>query len=453
MIMRYIPHTSKDVEEMLKTIKITSIGDLFKSIPAPQRLKKPLNLPNTLSEMELRSHVEAFANRNTAQHTVSFLGAGCYNHFIPTIVNYLASQGGFLTAYTPYQPEISQGTLQATFEFQTMIARLTGMDVANACMYDGATSLAEACLMAKRLKPKKRKILMAQTLHPEYREVSQTYLEAQDVECVPVSYDRKTGTIDLKHLKQKADSECLAILVQHPTFFGTLENLAEIKAIASKNDALFIVAVTEPLSLALLKNPGHFGADIVVGEAQSFGNPPSYGGPHVGFFATQTQYVRNIPGRIVGETVDHDGKRCYCLTLSTREQHIRRERATSNICTNEALLATRSTIYLSTVGNQGLRQLAKWNHSLANQLADRLADRLAENLKSRATLKFKAPFFNELVIECRKPVQQVQNNLLKQNIIAGLALEKYYPELKNCLLLCTTEINTPEQIQKLCEAL
>lgn len=447
MIMRYIPHTSQDVEEMLKVIGSNSpmsIDDLFAPIPKEFRLKKPLSLPSSLSEMELKAHIESFAAQNKAHEYVSFLGAGCYRHFIPTLVNYLGSQGGFLTAYTPYQPEISQGTLQTIFEFQTMVANLSGMECVNASMYDGATSLAEACLMAKRLTPDRTKILVAQNIHPDYREVCKTYLDTQDVELISIPYDSKTGLINLKHLKENIDSQCLAILVQSPNFFGMIEELESIKHLLRHSGSLFIVVVTEPLSLALLKSPGNSGADMVVGELQSFGNSPSFGGPHVGFFATRLAYVRAMPGRIVGQTVDKNGKSAYTLTLTTREQHIRREKATSNICTNQALLATRTTVYLSTLGEQGLKKLAKWNHSLANQLCERL--------KGTAKLRFDSPFFNEMVLETQKPLDPIEKRLLEQKILGGVRLEKYYPELKNCLLVCTTELNNEEQIQKLCEA-
>lgn len=446
--MRYIPHTSQDVEEMLKTIGVSSLDDLFSPIPKEFRLKKPLPLPNTLSEMELKECVESFANQNEAQHYTSFLGAGCYRHFIPTIVNYLSSQGGFLTAYTPYQPEISQGTLQTIFEFQTMVAQLTGMECANASMYDGATALAEACLMAKRITPDRRKILLPTNIHPEYREVCKTYLATQDVEIVSIPYDGESGTIDLHALKEKMDSNCLAVVVQSPNFFGIIEDLEAIKNSFQDSGALYIVAVPEPLSLAMLKSPGKCGADIVIGELQSFGNSPSFGGPHVGFFATRMAYVRAIPGRIVGQTTDQNGRTAYTLTLTTREQHIRREKATSNICTNQALLATRTTIYLSTLGETGLKKLAKWNHSLTNILAEKIKEK-APHTK----IKFDSPFFNEIVIETQKPLAQIEKRMLDAKVLAGVSLEKYYPELKNCLLICTTELNSEEQIQKLCELL
>ncbi|MBI3018079.1 MAG: aminomethyl-transferring glycine dehydrogenase subunit GcvPA [Deltaproteobacteria bacterium] len=447
--MRYIPHTSKDVEAMLKVIGVASVQDLFTPIPKEFRLKKPLNLPSSLSEIELKTHVESIANKNTAHQYQSFLGAGCYRHFVPTIVNYLGSQGGFLTAYTPYQPEISQGTLQAIFEFQTMIANLTGMEVANASMYDGASALAEACLMAKRLYPQKTKILVPQNIHPEYRDVCKTYLEAQEVKLESLAYHPKAGTIDPSDLERKMDADSLAVLVQTPNFFGCIEDLETIQKICVIHKALLIVAVPEPLSLALLKPPGESGADIVVGEAQSFGNAPSFGGPHVGFFASRLSFVRSMPGRIVGETTDSDGKRAFTLTLSTREQHIRREKATSNICTNQALLATRSTIYLSTLGEKGLKKLAHWNHSLANTLCEKLKT----TARGKAKVRFDTPFFNEVVIETQKPLSEVEKRLKDQKILGGLSLEAHYPELKNCLLVCTTELNTEENIEALCNAL
>ena len=444
MIMRYIPHTSKDVEAMMKVIGVTSVNELFEAIPKSHQLTKPLDLPPSLSEMELRKQIETLAFQNEGQHYLSFLGGGCYHHYVPSIVNYLASQGGFLTSYTPYQPEISQGTLQTTFEFQTMIARLTGMELANASMYDGATALAEACLMAKRLKTDKTKILIPKNLHPEYQQVCQAYLETQDIELLAVEYDRTSGQISAMDLQSKLSSDCAAVIVQQPNFFGIVEHLKILRTMADSVNALLIVAIPEPLSLGLLKPPGEYNADIVVGEAQSFGNPPSFGGPHVGFFATQNAYVRAIPGRIVGETTDKKGRRCYTLTLSTREQHIRREKATSNICTNQALLATRAAIYLSTVGEQGLKKLALWNHSLANILAKKL---------KTATLKFASPFFNELVVECSQPIKDIEQNLRKNKILGGISLEEFYPELKNCLLICPTEIHSQEDIERLCDLL
>jgi len=427
--MRYIPHTSKDVEQMLKTIGVSSVDDLFSSIPKEFRLKKSLNLPPSLSEMELRTEIESLAHQNEATQYTSFLGGGCYQHFIPTIVNYLSSQG----------------TLQTIFEFQTMMSRLTGMEVANASMYDGASALAEGCLMAKRIHPDKTHILIPQNIHPDYRAVCQTYLEAQDVTLIPIPYDSKTGTINLSSLEKEASEKCLAILVQSPNFFGVLEDLEAIQKICKAHEALLIVAVTEPLSLALLKSPGAYGADIVVGETQSFGNPLSFGGPHVGFFATRMSFVRAMPGRIVGETVDVNGERAFTLTLSTREQHIRREKATSNICTNQALLATRATIYLSTLGEQGLKKLAQWNHSLTNTLC--------EHLKGKAKIKFTSPFFNEVVIETQSPLPDIEKRLRDKKILGGISLETYYPELKNCLLICTTELNTEDHIKTLCETL
>lgn len=429
--MRYLPGTSQDIEKMLKTIGVPSIETLFDPIAKAFRHPRPLDLPTTLSEIELKRHVEELSHQNQAAFFTSFLGAGAYAHFIPTIVNYLSSQGGFLTSYTPYQPEISQGTLRTIFEFQTMIARLTGMEVANASMYDGATALAEACLMAKRLFPEKREILLTKGIHPEYRDICQTYTQAQDIQLI---------STDMEDLKSKINDQTLAIAVQYPNFFGIIEDLGKIQTICRAKNVLFIVCVTEPLSLALLKSPGQFGADIVVGEAQSFGNSLSYGGPHVGFFATRMSFVRAMPGRIVGETTDDKGNRAFTLTLSTREQHIRREKATSNICTNEALLATRATIYLSTVGEKGLKKLAIWNHSLACYLR--------EALKGKAELRFQRPFFNEMTLEFKKPIDEIEKKSLENKMIPGLRLDRFYPELKNCLLICTTELISKEAIDR-----
>lgn len=443
--MRYIPHTPQDVETMLETIGVTSTEDLFSTIPKEAQLKKPLNLPRGLSEIELLKEFEAISKKNDVCQWTSFLGAGAYAHFIPSIVDYLSMQGGFLTAYTPYQPEISQGTLQSIFEFQTMMCHLTGMGVSNACMYDGATALAEACLMAKRLHPQKSQLLMAQTIHPEYQEVCKTYLYTQDLGIEKIPYDPVLGSLRLDVLEKQLSQNTLALLIQHPNFFGTLEDLETIKSLCQKHDTLLIVSITEPLSMAYLEPPGHYGADLVVGEAQSFGNPIAFGGPHVGFFTTQSKYIRAIPGRIVGETVDEAGQRAFTLTLSTREQHIRREKATSNICTNEALLATRTTIYLATLGEQGLRQLAHWNHSLATTLS--------KKMKSHGSLKFQGPFFNEVVVQCKKPYSGILKNCESRHILPGLPLETYYPELKNCLLVCTTELHSEKDLEVLYQEL
>src|SRR3989338_1019538 len=329
--MRYIPHTPNDIEQRLKEIGVSSIQDLFTSIPKAFHVDRPLNLPSGLGEMDLKNHITSISKENKAQSYTHFLGAGAYHHFIPSIVDTLSSQGDFLTAYTPYQPEISQGTLQSIFEFQTMIANLTVMEVSNACMYDGATALAESCLMAKRICPQKSKILMPKNIHPDYQKVCQTYMATQDIELESIDFNTHTGQLDLLALSSKLNNETLAVLVQTPNFFGCIEDLKSIQTLCEKHQTLFIVCVTEPLSLALLEPPGKFNADIVVGEAQSFGNAVSYGGPFVGFFTTKMKYVRAIPGRVVGETVDQNGKRAFTLTLSTREQHIRREKATSNI--------------------------------------------------------------------------------------------------------------------------
>lgn len=439
--MRYLPGTYQDIEKMLKTIGVPSLESLFEPIPKEFRHQKPLDLPKTLSEMELRELISEISSQNQAQSFTQFLGGGCYAHFVPTIVNYLSSQGGFLTSYTPYQPEISQGTLRTIFEFQTMIARLTGMEVANASMYDGATALAEACLMAKRLFPEKREILLSRGIHPEYRDVCKTYTNAQDIQLRSINFDSKSGGIEIEDLKAKTTDQTLAIVVQNPNFFGTIENLSQIQTTCRSKNILFIVCVTEPLSLAILKSPGEFGADIVVGETQSFGNAPSYGGPHVGFFATRMSFVRSIPGRVVGETVDDKGNRAFTLTLSTREQHIRREKATSNICTNQALLATRATIYMATLGEQGLRKLARWNHSLACQLR--------EALKGKANLRFHGPFFNEITVEFKKPIDAIVKKCLDNKIVPGIRLGKFYPELENCLLICTTELTSKNDIERL----
>ena len=445
--MRFIPHTEQDIREMLKKIGLRNIDELFASIPDTLRLRdKVLDLPTALSETELVSTFKHTQKRNPDPDEMStFLGAGAYRHYSPALIGNLVLRGEFSTSYTPYQPEVSQGTLQAIFEFQTMIVMLTGMDIANASMYDGASALAEAVLMAHRINGK-NEFLIARAVHPEYRQTVTTYLRGTDHQLIDVPYDSR-GKTDLEFIRSNLSDKTSAVVLQTPNFFGIVEEYEVLGKELAERDALLIVAVTEPLSLGILKPPGERGADIVVGEAQSFGLPVSFGGPYVGFFATREQYVRQVPGRVTGETTDRDGRRAFVLTLSTREQHIRRERATSNICTNQGLCALAATVYLAVMGKQGLRELAVLNLRKADYLKNKLSK------VGGFEIRFNADTFNEFVLKCPKPATEVRDSLLEHKILAGLPLGGHYPELADSLLLCATEMNTVEAIDRLTEKL
>jgi len=445
--MRFIPHTEQDIREMLKKIGLRNIDELFASIPDTLRLRDTvLDLPTALSETELVSTFKHTQKRNPDPDEMStFLGAGAYRHYSPALIGNLVLRGEFSTSYTPYQPEVSQGTLQAIFEFQTMIVMLTGMDIANASMYDGASALAEAVLMAHRINGK-NEFLIARAVHPEYRQTVTTYLRGTDHQLIDVPYDSR-GKTDLEFIRSNLSDKTSAVVLQTPNFFGIVEEYEALGKELAERDALLIVAVTEPLSLGILKPPGERGADIVVGEAQSFGLPVSFGGPYVGFFATREQYVRQVPGRVTGETTDRDGRRAFVLTLSTREQHIRRERATSNICTNQGLCALAATVYLAVMGKQGLRELAVLNLRKADYLKNKLSK------VGGFEIRFNADTFNEFVLKCPKPATEVRDSLLEHKILAGLPLGGHYPELADSLLLCATEMNTVEAIDRLTEKL
>jgi len=446
--MRYIPHTEKDIRDMLAKIGVKNIEQLFDSIPQELRLDdKRLDLSPSLAESELTAFLSRAQKRNVNAEEVSlFLGAGAYRHFSPALIDHLISRGEFSTSYTPYQPEVSQGTLQAIFEFQTMIAMLTGMDIANASMYDGASALAEAVIMAERV-TRKREILISRAVHPEYRQVVETYTRANQIELVEMPFSAN-GKTDVDSIVARLNDQTAAVVLQSPNYFGVVEEYAGLKKHLNDRGALLIVAVAEALSLGILKPPGMRGADIVVGEGQSFGLSLSYGGPYVGFFTTQEKFLRQMPGRLAGETVDREGKRSYVLTLSTREQHIRRERATSNICTNQGLCALAATIYLATMGKQGLREVAMLNVRKADYLKNRL--RKIKGFK----IRFDADTFNEFVLECPRPAEEIRDRLIQEaNILAGIPLQTHYPELPNSLLLCATELNTQEEMDRLAEKL
>jgi glycine dehydrogenase subunit 1 len=443
--MRYIPNSPEEREQMAREIGLASTEQLFRSIPDTLKLKAALGVPPARSESELIAYFRDLASRNaSASNAAVFLGAGAYHHFIPSIVDALISRSEFYTAYTPYQPEISQGTLQAIFEYQTMICQLTGMEVANASLYDGSTALAEAILMAERVTDRPE-ILIAGNVHPEYREVARTYTRTLGLDLKLVGYDAETGCIRPSAIKPAAVTA--AVVIQSPNFFGGIEDVEAIAQVAHDAGALVIVAVTEPISLGLLRSPGECDADIVLGEGQSLGIPLSFGGPYLGLFATREKFLRQMPGRIAGQAFDEKGRRGFVLTLSTREQHIRREKATSNICTNQGLCALMATVYLSTMGPRGMRDVAEQNVKKAAYLADRIT-RLPG-----FSLRFSGPRFNEFVVKSKRPVEQVLGRLREKRILGGLPLAKFYPELSDCFLVCATETTTREMIEQYVETL
>ena len=435
--MRYLPKSPAEREQMLAEIGAKSIDDLFSVIPAEYRLNRDLDVPRQQGESEIIDYFKAAGQKN-ATNFASFLGAGGYRHYRPVIIDSLVQRGEFLTSYTPYQAEITQGTLQAIFEFQTMIAELTGMDVANASMYDGSTGAAEAVMMAVRVTGR-HKAVVARTVHPEYREVMATYAKHQGLPSTLVGYDRETGRVDLKALEAEVTEETAAVLVQSPNFFGTIEDIPAIAEIAHKKGALLIVSIAEAVSLGVVRAPVE--ADIVSMEAQSFGVALSYGGPFCGVIAAKEAYLRQMPGRLVGQTVDHDGNRGFVLTLSTREQHIRREKATSNICTNQALVALMATIFLTVYGKEGIRELAEHNLAKADYAAKTLAEQAGTKLLFNS-----APRFHEFVLETAESPALWSPRLLDEKIVGGVELSRWYPELGNATLWCATEVNTREQI-------
>lgn len=422
---------------MLAEMGAASIDDLFASIPAEYRLKRDLNVPRQQAESEIIQYFRAAGDKNSTGYA-SFLGAGAYRHYRPVIIDSLVQRGEFLTSYTPYQAEITQGTLQAIFEFQTMIAELTGMDVANASMYDGSTAAAEAVMMAARVTGR-HKAVVAATVHPEYREVLATYTRHQDLPAAIVGYNARTGRIDLEALDTAVSEETAAVLVQSPNFFGVVEDIPAIAAIAHKKGALLIVSVAEAVSLGIVRPPVE--ADIVAMEAQSFGVALSYGGPFCGVIATKEQFVRQMPGRLVGQTVDGAGNRGFVLTLATREQHIRREKATSNICTNQALVALMATIFMAVYGKEGMKELAEHNLAKADYAAKTLGNAPGAKLRFSG-----APRFHEFVLETDEEPTGWSQRLLENKIVGGVELSRWYPELKNCTLWCATEVITREQI-------
>ena len=422
---------------MLSAIGATSVEDLFSHLPAEVRLGRPLDVAPGKSEYDIVDYFRARGGEN-ANGYASFLGAGVYHHYRPVLVDTVVSRGEFLTSYTPYQAEMAQGTLTTIFEFQTMICQLTGMDVANASMYDGSTAVPEAAMMAMRVTGRDR-IVVARTVHPEYREVLRTYAQHQGMPVAETGYLKDRGGLDLEDLEQKVDDKTAAVIIQSPNFFGIVEDSARAAEIAHRRGALLIFVFAEAVSLGLLEPP--WDADIVAGELQSFAISPSYGGPFAGIIATKEKFMRQMPGRIVGETKDTRGNRAFCLTLATREQHIRREKATSNICTNQALIALMATVFMTIYGKQGLRELAQQNLAKAHYLADKLS------------LRFQGPFFNEFVASTNgRTPDQINQVLQDKRIIGGLPLERFYPELEHSMLLCATEMNRRESLDAVAEA-
>ncbi len=446
--MRFFPQGDDDLKLMLDAVGVSSIKDLFESIPARLRLDRPLHLAPAAGETELRREFRALARRNAGSATHAlFLGAGAYNHEIPAAIPQLLNRAEFYTSYTPYQPEISQGTLQAIFEFQSLVCLLTETEVSNASLYDGASALAEAILMAHRVTRRPR-CLLAGAIHPSYEGAVRTYTRYLDVEIVRVPHGAD-GRVDAAALAAAMEGPVACVAVQSPNFFGCIEDVAAAAGAAKKAEALTICAVSEPVSLGLLRGPGGLGADIVVGEAQSFGIPLGYGGPYAGFRGAREALSRQMPGRIAGEAIDVDGHRGYVLTLATREQHIRRERATSNICTNQGLMALAVTIHLSLLGRKGLRELALLNHHKARYAAGRLGE-----LRG-CRLPFGAPYLNEFVLEVPVDPEELNRALLRKGIVGGLPLRRALPgapaEADRRWLLCITEMNTREEIDRLVE--
>ena len=440
--MRYLPKSPAERQEMLAAIGAKSIDDLFSSIPERYRLRQPLKLPGPLSESEIIGYFEARAAENSGGYT-SFLGAGVYNHLRSVVTDAIIQRGEFLTSYTPYQAEIAQGTLQAIFEFQTLMCQLTGQEVANASMYDGSTATTEAVLMAERVTGRHR-VLVARSVHPEYRDVLKTYAKNSGLRLEEISY-APNGTLDEKALQSALKDDVAAVVVQSPNFFGVIEPVAALADRAHATGALLVVAITEGVSLGLVRPPSE--ADIVAMEAQSFGLSPSYGGPFAGVVASREEFVRQMPGRLTGQTVDAEGRRGFCLTLATREQHIRREKATSNICTNQALCALAATVHLTLLGKEGLREMAHQNLSKAHFALAQL-----EKIPgvSRA---FSAPFFNEFTLELPRSVKLVNAYLLREKIVGPFVLGTPYPELTKHALVCVTETTPRAEIERFVTAM
>ncbi|WP_338471520.1 aminomethyl-transferring glycine dehydrogenase subunit GcvPA [Niallia sp. XMNu-256] len=437
MEFRYLPMTETDKKEMLDKIGVSSTEELFSDIPKEVRLDRELNIKKPVSEYELKKELTEMANKNAnLTEYRSFLGAGVYDHYIPSVVDHVISRQEFYTAYTPYQPELTQGELQAMFEFQTMISELTAMPVVNSSLYDGGTAVVEAVNLSVG-QTKRKKVLVSAALHPEYRQLVQTAANGKKLEIVEINH--KDGLTDLEQLEKELDENTAAVLVQYPNFFGQIEPLEKINKLIKQQEKTMFVVSSNPLSLGYLTPPGEFGADIVVGDTQVFGIPAQFGGPHCGYFATTQKLMRKVPGRFVGETVDQDGKRGFVLVLQTREQHIKREKATSNITSNQALNALASSAAMSALGKNGVKEMAKLNMQKARYTKQKLEE---ANLPA----VFNGPIFNEFVIKLSKPVSVVNDHLFEKGFVGGFDLGKVYPELENHMLIATTEIRSKEEI-------
>jgi glycine dehydrogenase subunit 1 len=434
--MRYLPKSDTERRQMLDAIGVASLEDLFSHLPPEARLNRPLNLAPGISEYEIVDYFRSLGE-NTSSTLPSFLGAGVYRHFRPVLCDVVVSRGEFLTSYTPYQAEIAQGTLTTIFEFQTMVCQLTGMEVANASMYDGSTAVPEAALMAMRITGRDR-ILVSRAVHPEYRDVLVTNARNQRMPVHEFGFDLATGQSDLDDLARQLDNKTAAVIIQNPNFFGGLEAVKTAADLAHQHGALLVVVFSEAVSLGLVAPPVN--ADIVCGELQSFAISPSYGGPFAGVIATKEKFIRQVPGRLVGQTKDADGNRAFCLTLSTREQHIRREKATSNICTNQALIALMATVFMTVYGKEGLRELASQNLAKAHYLGNQVKRR------------FTAPYFNEFVVSTPDPAA-INKKLLDRKIVGGLELSRFYPELPDGILLCATEMSRRADMDTVAEVL
>lgn len=440
--MPYFYNTSEDQQQMLQAIGLNSLDELFESIPDQLRLGRELELPQAMGELELTAHLSQLASRNVSpSNAVSFLGGGSYDHFVPAVVDYVGSRGEFYTSYTPYQPEVSQGNLQAMFEYQTMICQLTGMEVANQSLYDGGSAAAEAVLMSMSVTRRHGRVIAAGSVHPEYRQIIQTYFAG--LESQLVTLDTPDGVLPPDQLEAALTDDTACVLIQQPNFFGCLEEVEQLAEITHKAGALLVVVV-DPISLGILKRPGDYGADVVVAEGQCLGTPMQFGGPYLGIMACREKFVRRMPGRIAGQTVDRQGRRCWVLTLQTREQHIRREKATSNICTNQGLFALRASVYLAAMGPAGMREVAELCLNKARYAQVQLFD------SGRIEPVFTAPNFKEFVVRVTDgDVDQLLSQALEAGILAGIPLGRWYPQLSDCLLLAVTEKRTRAQIDAL----
>ncbi|WP_010650852.1 aminomethyl-transferring glycine dehydrogenase subunit GcvPA [Oceanobacillus massiliensis] len=437
MEFRYLPMTESDKTEMLQTVGVQSTDELFSDIPASVRFQGELKLKKPANEYKLKRELTEMAGKNANLKQYSaFLGAGVYDHFIPSVVDHVISRSEFYTAYTPYQPEISQGELQAIFEFQTMISELTAMPVANSSMYDGGTSLAEAVNLSAA-QTKRKKVLVSAAVHPESRAVIDTYARGQNIEVVEIGLQE--GLTDLEHLKRELDETIAGVVIQYPNFFGNIEPLEKVQQLIKQQKKTMFIVSSNPLALGYLTPPGEFGADIVVGDTQVFGIPAQFGGPHCGYFATTEKLMRKVPGRLVGQTKDEDGARGFVLTLQAREQHIRRDKATSNICSNQALNALASSVAMSSIGKHGLRKMAALNMQKARYAKARMKEAGLEVVSEHA-------IFNEFVVKLSKPVTEINENLFEKGIIGGYDLERDFKDLKGHMLVAVTEIRTKEEI-------